>query len=101
VAPHLLSDELRQRVVLAKEAGAAREAIEAELPKHLLYSAGWPTVMPTWQEAELIASVRRRVAALLSLDVEHTTPDTVTERYAELIRARDAKAALRGDVVLA
>ena len=39
------------------------------LPGHLLFTKGWPTVMPTHEEAALIADVRRDVAAAVGLQV--------------------------------
>ncbi len=89
VAPDLLSPDLRQRVAWAKEAAQRRQAIEAEIPSHLLYTAGWPTVMPTDAEAALIASVRQRVSQLLAIDADYLTPESVKARYAELM-ARSA-----------
>lgn len=94
VAPHLLSADQQARLAVAKAKATAREAIEKEIPKHLLFTKGWPTVMPTKQEAALIASVRSRVSALMELDAACLTEDTVTARYAELMtlkQARDAK----------
>jgi len=87
-APHLLTPELRARVVQAKENAVRRQAIEAQLPKHLLYAAGWPTAMPTLGEATLVASVRTQVSALLQLDAGYLTSDLVLERYAELLAAK-------------
>ncbi|MHB8252192.1 MAG: hypothetical protein ACYDEV_00475 [Acidiferrobacter sp.] len=89
VAPDLLSPDLRQRVAWAKEAGQQRQAIESEIPNHLLYTAGWPTIMPTDAEAGLIADVRRRVSLLLAIDAGYLTPESVKARYAELM-ARSA-----------
>ena len=85
VAPDLLSPELRQRIAQAKESAQQRQAIEAEIPDHLLYTAGWPTVMPTAAEAALVADVRRRVSSLLGLDAGYLTPESVRARYAELM----------------
>jgi 3'-phosphoadenosine 5'-phosphosulfate sulfotransferase (PAPS reductase)/FAD synthetase len=93
VAPDLLSRELRERVARAKAAAKERQEIEAEIPKHLLYTAGWPTEMPTPEEAEVIASVRRRVGALLGVTVECTTVETVLARYADLMAQAAAKRA--------
>jgi len=88
VAPNLLSDSLAKAVVRAKAAAERRQAIEAELPAHLLFSAGWPTARPTTAEATLLASVRRRVAGILGFAVEHTSPEAVIARYDELLAAR-------------
>lgn len=88
LAPQLLPTPLRDAAALAKQKAAQRQRIEAELPKHLLYTAGWPTGMPTIEEAELIASVRVRVSTLIGLDARCLTADTVCDRYAELLAAK-------------
>lgn len=85
VAPHLLSDDLRLRVGMSKQMAAERALAEAELHGHLLFTKGWPTAMPTAEEAELIASVRRRVASIQQLNAKYITGPEVLERYAELI----------------
>lgn len=85
VAPHLLSEETLARVATAKEKAKEREAIEAELPERLLYVSGWPITVPTLEEAELIASVRRRIAALLGLPAMHLDAEAVVQRYEALM----------------
>lgn len=91
VAPHLLSEQLLDRVARAKVAAAARQAAEQRIPKHLYYAKGWPTCMPTREEAELLASVRRDVAAAIGLTVQYTTAGSVLERYAHLITLKKQK----------
>ncbi len=71
VAPHLLEDEHRRRIERAQRIAQRRQAIEAEIPDHLLYSKGWPTSIPTATEGELIAGVRRRVSELLKLNARY------------------------------
>jgi hypothetical protein len=88
VAPHLLSAELLARVERAKAGAAARVAWEAVLPVHLLYTKGWPTALPSREEAELIAQVRRGVATAVGIDVAFTDGSAVTERYAELLERK-------------
>ncbi len=66
--------------------------IEARIPTHLLYVEGWPTVMPTREEAELLAKVRREIGALLDVAVGCTDADAVIARYAELMAQNAAKA---------
>lgn len=87
VAPHLLDAGTLYLLQTAKTRGARRAAIEKRIPKHLLYTKGWPTVMPTPDEAAELAAMRVEVGELLGLDVKYTTPETVSARYAELMAA--------------
>lgn len=87
LAPHLLPNDLRDRLELAKRNGERRQAIESEIPEHLLFEAGRPKVLPSEEESELLASVRRRIAALLGIDVAFQTGPEVRMRYAELMGA--------------
>lgn len=91
VAPELLTPELRMRVQHAKKAAVQRQSIEAELPNHLLYTSGWPTSVPTVPEAELIASVRRRVADVMGFEVGYVTADSVIARYADLLGQKEER----------
>ncbi|WP_206001731.1 hypothetical protein [Paraburkholderia aromaticivorans] len=84
----LLPSSLKADVERAKAAALQRLAIEAEIPAHLLFTAGWPTVRPTTHEAALLASVRTRVAALIGIDVDCITADAVTQRYDALLALR-------------
>lgn len=90
-APHLLSSQLKQRVEAAKRLGAERSLIESRIPAHLLFTKGWPTVLPTLSEATLLADVRKRVSDLLSLQANYLTQDSVRCRYAALLAAKEAK----------
>ncbi len=91
VAPDLLTQGQRLALAEAKERARARAAIEGRIPKHLWYTKGWPTAMPTRPEAVLLAQVRREVAATVGLEIEHATPDGVLARYAELLAQKAAK----------
>lgn len=93
VAPALLTDEQRAALPVAKTRAARRQEAEAAIPKHLEYTEGWPTVMPTWSEAQLLADVRRQVAGAVGLTVDYQTPESIVDRYAELMQARRKKAA--------
>jgi 3'-phosphoadenosine 5'-phosphosulfate sulfotransferase (PAPS reductase)/FAD synthetase len=92
VAPDLLDASLRMRVREAKERAQLRIAAEARIPEHLLYVKGWPTVVPALQEAELVAGVRRDVAAAVHLTIQHTDRDSVLCRYRELMQLGRLKA---------
>jgi len=91
VATHLLSEEMRVGLEEAKRRAALRAAAEARIPKHLLYSKGWPTAMPTRAEAALLGEVREIVAAAVGITIRYTNPDAILGRYAELIEAKTQK----------
>lgn len=88
LAPQLLTAGQRVALVEAKRRARERARIEAEIPPHLLYTKGWPTCMPTWAEARVIARVRRAIGELLDLDCLYIDADAVYGRYAELMRGR-------------
>jgi 3'-phosphoadenosine 5'-phosphosulfate sulfotransferase (PAPS reductase)/FAD synthetase len=85
VAPHLLSTEMLSGLQEAKRRARLREQAEARIPKHLLYSKGWPTIMPTRQEATLLSEVRGSVAEIMQFSIQYTGTDAILERYAELM----------------
>jgi 3'-phosphoadenosine 5'-phosphosulfate sulfotransferase (PAPS reductase)/FAD synthetase len=94
VAPHLLSKHLREQILNVKQRALQREAAEAEIPKSLLYTAGWPTRIPSWNEAALLANVRRRVAKCAGIQISFVEPEEIVLRYQELMdlqRTRTAK----------
>jgi len=91
VAPGLLTQAARLALAEAKRKAARRASIEARIPRHLLYTKGWPTGVPTRAEAALLAEIRRKVAATVGLRIYYTTPDSIIARYCELIREREAK----------
>jgi 3'-phosphoadenosine 5'-phosphosulfate sulfotransferase (PAPS reductase)/FAD synthetase len=90
VAPHLLDPGTLYALQVAKFKAQRREQIEARIPKHLLYTAGWPNVMPTPVEADMLAEVRCEIAELLGLTIGYVTGGRVTARYAELMAAKEA-----------
>ena len=90
-APHLLSAELFEQLRDAKQISQMRQDIEITIPKHLLFTKGWPTSMPTLAEAQLLADVRIKVAALLGIQIGYSTPDSILERYAQLIALKAIK----------
>lgn len=97
VAPYLLTPFQHSVRDLTRERKERREGWEAQIPKHLLYTRGWPTCMPTMEEAALLARVRIGVQAEVSrlgnalprLYYFHAA--TIRERYAGLLRAKEAK----------
>jgi 3'-phosphoadenosine 5'-phosphosulfate sulfotransferase (PAPS reductase)/FAD synthetase len=91
VAPHLLSSDQIAGLKLAKWRAAHRESIEQQIPSHLLYKNGWPTIMPTRAEAILLSKIRQRVAEIMQLSIQYTDPDEILARYAELMLLREQK----------
>jgi hypothetical protein len=85
VAPHWLTGELHQAVIVAKAGARRREAAEAKIPQHLLYAEGWPRTVPTAAEASLLCDVRREVASAVGIEVGYTAPLEVIRRYEELL----------------
>jgi 3'-phosphoadenosine 5'-phosphosulfate sulfotransferase (PAPS reductase)/FAD synthetase len=85
VAPHLLSSTTRDRLAVAKIKAQQRELVEARIPKHLLYTKGWPTCVPTYDEAVLLCEVRLEVGEIIGIPVNYTTPDTLIGRYEDLM----------------
>lgn len=91
VAPHLLSPEESRRFEAGKAAALVRTKAEAHIPKHLLYVKGWPTAVPTVEDAEILAKVRSSVARALGLEISCVTASAVRDRYAELMGLADAQ----------
>jgi hypothetical protein len=87
----LLDGETSVALAAAKQRAVTRAQIEARIPEHLLYTEGWPTVMPTKDEAALLAEVRCEIAALLGLDVKYIDATAIIARYAELMAKNAAK----------
>jgi len=88
VAPHLLTKHELVKLAYAKEKAKLREATEVLIPKHLLYTAGRPTQIPTDIEATRLASDRRFIGDLLGIDnMRYTDAGAILARYQELMRA--------------
>lgn len=89
LAPHLLDQDVREALPLAKEMARARGQIEAAIPERLLYQQGWPVCMPTWEEAVVLAEVRQQMAQLHSIDtMQYGEPQEILFRFEELMEIR-------------
>lgn len=88
LAPQLLSETQRAHIPRAKAAAGRRVTAEAEIPKHLLYTKGWPTCIPTWGEAEQLASIRREVADAVGLTIRYDTAETIVARFEALLKQK-------------
>ena len=93
LSPGLLRADQRGTLESLKEAARRREHADALVPPHLAMTGGMPTCMPTAEEADLLAHVRREVAAALGVEVGYTTGPAVRERYRELMAQRGAECA--------
>lgn len=97
--PELLLPHVREQIPIAKAKAAKRMAFEARIPKHLLYDKqGWPTCMPTYDEAAALAEVRAEVGALMNMPVRYLSAEAVRDRFALLLaekERREAKKARR------
>lgn len=93
VAPGLLEPHIREAIEPAKAAVRRRVEVQARIPRELLYTAGWPTMVPSPEQAQLLAEVRREVAQAVGICVDYVDADSIIERYEELIAKREAKLA--------
>lgn len=85
VAPHLLSEEQRNGLEHAKRRAAERQAAEARIPRHLLFTKNWPEWMPTNQEATILAEVRQTIQSLYGVSMDYTDAASVSARYAAML----------------
>lgn len=92
VAPELLRPSARARVAVAKAMAQQRVYAESRIPSELLYVKGWPTFIPSLEQAEVIASVRRAVSKAVSIPISFVDATSVRDRYAELFYANRAAA---------
>lgn len=91
VNPGILSAQSVKDIEISKLAASIRIDAETRIPKHLLYTSGWPTCIPTEEEAALLAEVRITVADALGLAIRYTDPESIITRYEELMNAKLAK----------
>jgi 3'-phosphoadenosine 5'-phosphosulfate sulfotransferase (PAPS reductase)/FAD synthetase len=93
VAPALLTQAQQRGLEEAKRRAEVRIAAESRIGKHLLYCKGWPTVLPTYEEAQILAEVRRIVAAAVGIEIGYTDADSIRDRYVELMAIQAQKQA--------
>lgn len=89
----ILDDGQRAGVERAKAAAEVRVLAESKIPKHLLYTKGWPTCVPTFEEAALLGAVRFAVCDALELPKTFVNPHEIIARYEHLMREKERKAA--------
>lgn len=72
----------------AKKKADLRQTIEKEIPKHLEFTKGWPETMPTAEEAQKLAGIRKEICLLYGWEPTFSTPDEISSRYRELFSAK-------------
>jgi hypothetical protein len=87
VAPHLLSVDLARHLGPGQGRCAQARGIGIANPDDLPLSKGVPGRLPTRSEAELLASIRREMSALLGFDLGYKSPEEVLGRYGHLFSA--------------
>jgi 3'-phosphoadenosine 5'-phosphosulfate sulfotransferase (PAPS reductase)/FAD synthetase len=90
-APHLLDSDALAILPGRKQAGELRLAAEQRIPEHLKYVKGWPTCVPSLEDAALLAEVRREVSGLVGIKSLYTTAGEVRDRYDELMKLKATK----------
>ena len=85
IAPHLLSTEDQATVADAKMQARRRTEAEALIPKHMLFTAGWPSGIPTWEESRLLGQVRQIVCESIGVSPTFTRPEEIILQYRELL----------------
>ena len=91
LAPHLIDEETYQAFLGAKQKAVRRQEWEKKTPPHLLYSKGWPTTVPTWEEARLLGEVRKAVGEIVGIETLYTQAGEIRERFANLIEIKTHK----------
>lgn len=86
VAPHLLTREQRDAVLVAKEKAAARVALEKNITKGMLFVTD-KTRMLTDEEAAKLADVRRKISSLMGFQSQYLDVPSIHARYAKRIEA--------------
>lgn len=87
VAPHLIPDKL-SALLKAKEKAKQREEAEARIPEHLLYTSGWPTCIPSKEEATILVQVRNEISQLCDIPIKYPSVAMVRDRYKELFHRK-------------
>jgi 3'-phosphoadenosine 5'-phosphosulfate sulfotransferase (PAPS reductase)/FAD synthetase len=88
VRPDLLSKGQRGGVEWAKWIAKERRAVEARIPRDLLFVKGWPTFVPNLAQCDALASVRQEVAWLAGLTANYLSAASIRDRYEELFAER-------------
>jgi hypothetical protein len=82
LAPHLLPNG-KERLLAAQEKARLRQEAENWIPKHLQFSKGWPTTVPTYLEAISLAKMRNKICKIYgwTQNAKCLTSDSILDRY--------------------
>lgn len=84
IAPHLLTRKTVSLLAKAKDKALQREESEARIPENLLYTKGWPTCIPTKEEATILVQVRNEISQLCDIPIKYPSVVMIQDRYKEL-----------------
>ena len=79
------------RLAVARELAIERQRIEAMIPKHMLFTKGWPESLPSREEAETLAYVRSQIGKVFDIVPSCTTTRAVRARYKKLLELKNLK----------
>lgn len=91
-APRLLSAPLLDKVASTKALARRRRTLEAGIPRHLLFTKGWPTTVPTFGEATRLAAIRAEIGAMFAMTVDYAAGRDVVARYEALLVENEERA---------
>jgi len=80
------------RLGMAKIVAERRKEYQDWVPKHLQFTKGWPHCVPTEEESEKLASMRRNICTLYGWSSPYLSAKTVRDRYQELWDIKQTKA---------
>lgn len=83
LGPELVPDGVA-RLRDAKSLAEARGLAQAWIPKHLQFTRGWPHCIPTEEESEKLAAMRRTICALYGWESRFIEAGAIIARYQEL-----------------
>lgn len=87
VAPHLLDARRIAGLAEAKTKAARRREIEQAVPASLVFRKNAPPVIPTRDEAETMATIRRAVSVLHDLQSAYLDAGSIIAKHTEMVEA--------------
>lgn len=90
LAPELLQNGV-SRMWAATDLQTRRTELQKWIPKHLQFTRGWPHCVPTLEECQRLAEMRKAVCDLYGWTTRYDEAETIRMRYAELIEIKQSK----------